>query len=602
MKKILLLVFITIQSILLAQYTTPNSGVQWTMDDLVLNSGGTVTGAFPAYDVNGLIIVSANDEVVINAGLTINFTNVNAGFEVNGKFKSLGTNLAEVTLTSANPDSTGAYEGIRFNDSAIDSACIIRYSRIEYAYYGLRAIDANPILENSILYKCRRGVQLSGSNALIHFNTIERSYEYGINMTLDSSPEILNNLIAYNNTQATSAKNQISVGLQGNNSPIIQGNTIHSGQGIRTGGISIWVSGASNFSNAVIENNTIYNNSFGITLYSSSNGVVNVLVKENNIYDNNVNPDALVSGSGINVNGSPFNKPIIVGNTINGNWWGITIQNGTTVQAGPEPNLGNLLNADPNDDGFNHIYNNVQPTGIFDLYNNCTNDIYAQNNDWGVYDSLSIEDHIFHKVDNPAHGEVFFMPFWDGIVPVELVNFDAVQKNGIIELRWSTATETNNEGFKLERSSFQNIWQEIAFIEGKGNSTVRSEYLFEDKISGNGNYRYRLSQKDLDGTINVLAVKEIEVNLLPAALELKQNYPNPFNPSTNIEFSLPKEGNIHLRVFNIQGEEVATVLNGFYTAGSHRIELRNDHLSSGVYFYTLNFENNIITRKFVIIK
>ena len=105
----------------------------------------------------------------------------------------------------------------------------------------------------------------------------------------------------------------------------------------------------------------------------------------------------MVSGSGINVNGSPFNTPVITQNEIYGNWWGITIQNGTSVQAGPNPNIGNVENADTTDDGQNIIYDNVQGTDVFDLYNNCTNDIFAQNNDWGVYDSISIERTCFSQ-------------------------------------------------------------------------------------------------------------------------------------------------------------------------------------------------------------
>ena len=76
------------------------------------------------------------------------------------------------------------------------------------------------------------------------------------------------------------------------------------------------------------------------------------------------------------------------------------------MQAGPNPNIGNVENADTTDDGMNIIYNNVQGADTFDVYNNCTNDVYAQNNDWRVYDSTSIEGHIFHKVDNAAHGLV----------------------------------------------------------------------------------------------------------------------------------------------------------------------------------------------------
>ena len=109
---------------------------------------------------------------------------------------------------------------------------------------------------------------------------------------------------------------------------------------------------------------------------------------------------------------APCSYPDNYQKQIYGNWWGVTIQNGITVQPGPNPNLGNIENADTTDDGLNIIYGNVQGAQIlYDVYNNCTNDIYAQNNDWGVYDSTLIENHIFHKVDNNCMGLVKFMPF-----------------------------------------------------------------------------------------------------------------------------------------------------------------------------------------------
>ncbi|WP_337866734.1 right-handed parallel beta-helix repeat-containing protein, partial [Ignavibacterium sp.] len=386
--KRLLLILISISSNSFAQYTTPNTGVNWDLDSLVLYSSGVVVGTFPNYQINNNVVVSANDELNILAGSNVIFTAPTAGIEMNGILKAIGTSSDSIIFTSAVEDSTGYYVGLRFNANPNSSLSQIKYARIFYADYGLRCIDASPTLANSYLYKCGRGVQLSSSNAVIKYNVIERSYEYGITMTLSSSPLIEGNHMIKNNTKATSAMNQISIGLQGNNSPTIRNNIIEGGESIPTGGISLWVSGSTAFSNAIIEGNRIFNNSFGITLYSTSNGIINAIVRDNHIYNNNINPNVMVSGSGININGSQANQPIITRNTIHGNWWGITIQNGSTVQAGPQPNIGNIENSDTTDDGMNIIYGNVQGLNVYDLYNNCTNDIYAQNNDWRVYDSL----------------------------------------------------------------------------------------------------------------------------------------------------------------------------------------------------------------------
>jgi parallel beta-helix repeat protein len=608
--KNLLLILTIISSNLFAQYTTPNTGVNWNLDSLVLYSSGVVVGTFPNYQINNNIIIAANDELNILPGSNVTFTTAAAGIEVNGIFKAIGSPVDSIVFTSTVEDSTGYYVGFRFNANPNSNLSQIKYARIFYADYGFRCIDASPTLSNSYLYKCGRGVQLSSSNAVIKDNVIEKSYEYGITMTLSSSPLIEGNHLIKNNTKATSAMNQISIGLQGNNSPIIRNNIIEGGESIPTGGISLWVNGSTAFSNAVIEGNQIFNNSFGITLYSTSNGIINAIVRDNIIYNNNINPNVMTSGSGINVNGSPANQPIITRNTIYGNWWGITIQNGTTVQAGPQPNIGNIENSDTTDDGMNIIYGNIQGSNVYDLYNNCTNDIYAQNNDWGVYDSLSIEDHIFHKADNSLHGLVRFIPF-SLQIPVELSSFTAELDGNTVQLNWSTSTEKNNLGFEIERSVISNdvrnlIWMKIGFVDGKGTTTEPQNYYFNHKELKTGAYLYRLKQIDFNGTFQYS--KEVKVEIIsPNEFVLEQNYPNPFNPSTKISWQSPVSGHQTLKIFDVLGNEVATLFDEYREAGRYEVEFNvaqvsRPEISSGLYLYKLTAGNFSAIRKMMLIK
>ncbi|QQS35639.1 MAG: right-handed parallel beta-helix repeat-containing protein [Ignavibacteriales bacterium] len=614
MKKLLLLFCFIYSVSVYAQYTTPNTGVNWNLADLVTNSGGVVTGTFPNYLIINKINVSASDRIYILPGSVVTFTGSTSGFDVSGKFFAVGTSTDSIIFTSTSNDSTGnAYNGFYFLDASVDTACIISYARIEYAYYGFRCLGASPTLSHSYLWKNRRGANLSSdSHPVISNNKIERSYEYGITMTLGCSPLIENNIIAFNNTENTSAKNQISIGLQGNNSPIIRNNIIYGGTSIVTGGISVWVSGASAFSNAVIEGNEIYNNSFGMTLLSSSNGIINAQVRNNKIYNNKLNPNAQVSGSGINVNGSPFNTPVITGNEIFNNWWGITIQNGTTVQAGPQPNIGNLENADTTDDGQNILYDNIQGTTVYDLYNNCTNDIMAQNNDWRVYDSLSIEQHVFHKADNSLHGTVKFIPF-SQFLPVELVSFSATVNNNSVILKWQTASEINNRGFGIERRQTSDVksqmsWESIGFITGKGSTSEINNYSFTDNSVVAGKYSYWLKQFDLDGSFTYSNVVEVDINPVTDFV-LYQNYPNPFNPSTKIKFILPnvethRDASLlkTLKVYDVLGNEVATLVNDNMNAGSYEIDFDASSLSAGVYFYRLTAGSFIQTNKMLLLK
>ncbi len=596
-----LLVMILISAQAFAQYTTPNTGVNWNLDDLVTNSAGVVTGTFPNYAITNKITISTNDRVYINPGTTVLFSGSTSGFDIDGKFWAVGTQIDSIIFSSSLQDSLGnAYNGFYFLENSVDSACMISYARIEFAYYGFRCLNANPTLSNSYLWKCRRGVQLSSSSPAILSSVIERSYEYGITMTLGSSPLIEGNTLIKNNTQGTSAKNQISVGLQGNNSPIVRDNIIYGGSSIPTGGISLWVSGSTSFSDMIIEGNEIYNNGFGISLYSTSDGVINAVVKNNKIYNNNINPNALVSGSGINVNGSPFNTPIITQNEIYGNWWGITIQNGTTVQAGPNPNLGNIENADTTDDGQNIFYGNIQGIDTFDVYNNCTNDIYAQNNDWGVYDSTLIETHVYHKVDNNLHGLIKFMPF-SASIPVELTSFTANVVEGNVVLNWITATELNNSGFDIEKSIDNSTWNKIGFVNGNGTSTEIHNYSFADQTPFVGTSYYRLKQIDFDGTTEYSNTIEVTFGAI-SEFALDQNYPNPFNPSTKINYSIKEKSNVELKIFDLLGSEIATLVNEEKSPGNYEVFFDASKSSSGVYLYTIKAGSFVQTRKMLLMK
>ena len=90
---------------------------------------------------------------------------------------------------------------------------------------------------------------------------------------------------------------------------------------------------------------------------------------------------------------------------------------------------------------------------------------------------------------------------------------------------------------------------------------------------------------------------------LPDKFELYQSYPNPFNPSTNIKFSLGKDGNVNLSVYNVMGQLVKTIVdNSYMSKGEHEYNVNMDNFASGIYFYTLRQGSNIITKKMVLLK
>lgn len=89
---------------------------------------------------------------------------------------------------------------------------------------------------------------------------------------------------------------------------------------------------------------------------------------------------------------------------------------------------------------------------------------------------------------------------------------------------------------------------------------------------------------------------------IAATFELKQNYPNPFNPTTQIPFELKEGGNVTMKVYDLTGREVATLLNGYQSAGSHTVTFDGSGLSSGTYLYKLDVNGNQFSRTMILMK
>ena len=173
-----------------------------------------------------------------------------------------------------------------------------------------------------------------------------------------------------------------------------------------------------------------------------------------------------------------------------------------------------------------------------------------------------------------------------GVVPVELSSFTAVgMKNGI-QLRWETATETNNLGFDIERSSNGKEFQKIGFVGGNGTTSQKSFYSFVDQSAVSAKQYYRLKQIDLDGAFKYSSTVEVDLTI-PETFSLSQNYPNPFNPTTTLSFGLPVESEISLAIYNSVGELVKVAAKGIYQAGNYSVNFNASDLTSGIYYYNL---------------
>jgi len=173
-------------------------------------------------------------------------------------------------------------------------------------------------------------------------------------------------------------------------------------------------------------------------------------------------------------------------------------------------------------------------------------------------------------------------------LPVELVSFTAVIKNNnTILLKWETATETNNYGFEIERNTENSDWFTIGFVKGQGNSISPKQYTFIDSVNYESvNYYYRLKQIDDDGTFKYSDVITVPMDV-PDNYYLSQNYPNPFNPSTVINYQLPQASKVIIKIYDILGNEIITLVDGNKAAGSYSVTFDASNLASGIYIYEL---------------
>ncbi|MDP1675823.1 MAG: T9SS type A sorting domain-containing protein [Bacteroidota bacterium] len=200
-----------------------------------------------------------------------------------------------------------------------------------------------------------------------------------------------------------------------------------------------------------------------------------------------------------------------------------------------------------------------------------------------------------NSADVTAYGNEFYQASVSGVgldtgLPVELTSFTAIAKGRAVELAWKTATEKNSSNFEIERNNGKE-WTKVSSIGASGNSNAPKEYSYVDKLksAASGSISYRLKMIDNDGKFEYSTVAEVKI--IPTVYALEQNYPNPFNPETKIQYSLPADARVTLKVYDIVGREVATIVNEQQTAGYYEQKFGGYNFSSGVYFYRIVAES-----------
>ncbi len=245
------------------------------------------------------------------------------------------------------------------------------------------------------------------------------------------------------------------------------------------------------------------------------------------------------------------------------------------------------LDQDPNGDSFVYsdapatwaLFSESYATGLVDVSQFIGEEIrvileFSSDEDTPIGEGVNVDDITVYTPDT---------------VPVEFTTFTAAQSGSKVKLEWATATEINNKGFEVERSVNGSEWRVVGFVEGHGTVAQSKNYNFTDNINGisGSNVAYRLKQIDYSGAFDYS--NEIELgDFLPTEYSVAQNYPNPFNPSTTISFAIPADNYVSLKVYNLLGQEVASIVDGNLAAGSYEYSFDASQLASGMYLYVLN--------------
>ncbi len=287
---------------------------------------------------------------------------------------------------------------------------------------------------------------------------------------------------------------------------------------------------------------------------------------------------------------------------------------------------GGLYKSTDSGETFNRVLNNT--TYSLRILNNgyvyagCHNNVYLSK-DYGASWSTAGNSDNFTPVKNclnvdPDNYMLFIGTSGKGVlkldlpsssVPVTLSGFtctvDEIEKNSVV-IEWRTESEINNYGFEIERKTDDCQFKKIEFLPGNGTSSIGDEYCYIDKNLSPGKYGYRLKQIDFNGQYEYFDVINITISA-PERYILYQNYSNPFNPETKIRYEIPGESYVSLKVYNVMGNEMKTLVSSRKPAGSYIVvwdgkDKNGRTVSSGAYIYRIQTGEFSAVKKMILLR
>ncbi|MBN2396389.1 MAG: T9SS type A sorting domain-containing protein [Candidatus Atribacteria bacterium] len=536
--------------------------------DLVLVQPGTYVENI---NFNGKNITVASMYYIINNDSFINSTIIDG-------------NQNRVVLFNNGEKENAILEGFKItNGDASDP------EYLDYGGGGIKCINSSPSLRNLIID--------------------DNTGMYGAGLSFITSNSVLDDVIIEGND--TLGQLCYGGGINISQSNLVIRNSIITGNDGDEGGGGI----NCELSTLLLENVLLYNNTAfcggAIQSYNSNISLTNVIISDNSsgqggAYYCSHSDNTLTSLNSICWNNEPeeiyigfydFGGPFLV--TINCSYSTIKNgQNGIEVFNGSGSNF--VLNW-----GDGNIENDP-------LFVDTMNDDYHLSNGSPCLSTATPSGAPSYDLDGRSRplGSGYdigcYEQYDDGSLPVTLSSFTALFNENAPQINWTTQSETDNLGYNIYRSVFENGYSTGNFIQintdlidGMGTCTVPTDYQFIDEypVIEGSTYWYWLESLSLDGDTEifgpislVIPIQE-ETPTIPIKMEIS-NYPNPFNPSTTIEFYVQNDSRIELSIYNVKGQEIKTLVNNDFSQGKYSIVWNGDNksgktINSGIYYYKL---------------
>lgn len=352
-------------------------------------------------------------------------------------------------------------------------------------------------------------------------------------------------------------------------------------------------------SDIVVENNVILNNlQQGIYI---DTGCSNITVWHNSFFNN----DQEYAGNGELRTKVTTADIIIKNNIFYANGSNPVFETSVSTLPGEDYNLvynysGSFTYGSNTIDGLDPLYVNTTP-GSEDLHLQSLSPAIGTGVDLGVTDDKDKNPRPQPGGSNPDRGAYEQA----GPLPVVLASFEAIAGQGSVTLHWITASEINCFKWEIHRAEGERgEYAKVGELAGHGSTEIEHNYQWVDRLVSSGKkYSYRLKQVDFDGSAWWSQICSATVgSALPATYVLDQNYPNPFNPVTEIRYAIPTDGHVVMKVYNIKGEEVATLVDGNRTANFYTVRWDAGDFAAGVYFCRLSTSDYAETIKMVLLK